>query len=224
MELVIISCCYERLDLASILVESCSLVGAPLRFCEAAEFGGKWRGSMRVGKMVAALEAVPRLRAEGFTHALWTDGFDSFLRVGVGEVGRRYEALGSPGILFSGEKNCWPDQARESRYPTNDSAFRFINAGGWVAELGYLEDAIKGILVRDADNDDQRLWSEAFVRGYLFGSTIDYGREVFQTFWGTPIEEMRKDSCVFHGNGSDKRLTQFWEEVKNSTVKGSKDK
>jgi hypothetical protein len=46
MKLCILSCAYEKPELASILAESCERAHLPLMFCEAAELKGVWPGAV----------------------------------------------------------------------------------------------------------------------------------------------------------------------------------
>ena len=219
MKLCVLSCCYEKPELASILKESCEIQGLPLVFCEAAAFRGTWSGSMRVGKLVAAREALPGLA--NYTHVLWADGFDSFVQADEQGIFDRLDELGNPPMVFSAEKNCWPDQGEAERYPKVEGPYRYINAGTWMGTVEYLRFAVETALGLSPDHDDQRLWTQAFLGGHLPGAVVDSYREIFQTMWGTELEDVA-DSCVIHYNGgiwrnpTDLRYVDHWAKVKKS--------
>jgi hypothetical protein len=222
MNLVVLSACYERPELAAILVESCELAGLPLRFCQWSGSAGMWPGSMRTGKMVAVLEALPSLKADGVTHILYADGFDCFFTpwADATEVTYRWHLLGCPPMVFSGEKNCWPDADQEARYPKADSPWRFINAGTWLAQIGYLENVIENALsIYPTEDDDQRIWTRMYLSGMLPGAIVDTERLIFQTMWGTELSEV-ESPCVLHFNGGswrnpeDRRMADMWEKAK----------
>jgi hypothetical protein len=224
LKLCVLSCCYEKPELAAILRESCGLFGYDLLMCEAAELNGKWpaSGDMRVGKMVAALETMKLIQeTRAFTHVLWADGFDTFVCRTELRFHFAWDQLGSPPLVLSAEKNCWPDPDKAAEYPASDSPYRFINAGTWMGQIDYLVDVItKMLAVEWPDGNDQRAWTDAYLGGLLPGAVIDTERQIFQTMWGTERHEVNTDASVIHYNGGiwrnpeDKRMIEHWESVK----------
>lgn len=219
MSLCVVSCCYEKEHLTEILKESCAIQGLPLRFVQSAKFGGHWQGSMRIGKMEAVLENLPELSKE-FTHVLWSDGYDTFACHDEAHIMAQYVKKLSPPILFSGEKNCWPDPGVADRYPASHFPWRFINAGTWMAEVSYLAEALR-MIVDNAGNehDDQRLWTHAYLGGILPGCEVDVGCAVFQTMWGTELYELVNPSIVHYNGGiwrypQDRRYIDHWAATK----------
>ena len=203
MNLTVLTAYYENPGLADTLIDSCCTFNLNLRVAHAAAFNGSWQGDMRTGKLIAVLETISSLKKERFDHVLWADGFDTFACFGKDEIEHRWKLLGCPPMLFSGEKNCWPDEDRRPLYPESPSLWRFINAGTWLAQIDYLHDAITGILARSegsGEENDQRLWTTAFLNKNLPGAQIDTGRLIFQTMWGTDISEV-VDTCFLHYNG-----------------------
>jgi hypothetical protein len=225
MNLVVLSACYEKPELAAILTESCELTCLPLHFCQ---WSGSriWPGSMRTGKLIAALEALQSLKADGVTHVMWADGFDCFVAPWADktEIETRWHLLGCPPMVFSGEKNCWPDAIKRhlyGRFLPSESPWRFLNAGTWMAQIGYLQDSIEKILDFWPDEqDDQRMWTDALVTARLLpGAIVDTERLIFQTMWETELSEV-ESPCVVHFNGGvwrnpeDRRYIDHWEKVK----------
>lgn len=225
MNLCVLSCAYEKPELAAILAESCKLFGLPLMMCEAAELNGVWpaSGDMRLGKLVAALEGLKLIQeTKAYSHALWADGFDTFVQVNEGVIANRWRSLGDPPLILSAEKNCWPDEHYRDRYPQVKSEYRFINAGTWMGQVGYLVDVLSQ-MVEIHEPNDQRTWTQFYLDGLLPGSLIDSRRIIFQTAWGASEEELNFcGSAVFHYNGGvwrnplDTRMKNHWESVKAS--------
>ena len=218
VNLCVLSACYEKPELGMILAESCDCVSARLDLCAAVELNGIWpkSGDMRVGKLKAVLENTPR----GFTHVLWADGFDTFLQEGPDEIMRRWALLGCPPLVLSAEKNCWPDEQYADRYPQVRGDYRFINAGTWLAHVGYLRDILTQMIEVEEPND-QRTWTAFYLDGLLPGAVIDSQRVIFQTAWGASEEELKYTrACVVHYNGGvwrnplDTRYKDHWERVK----------
>jgi hypothetical protein len=222
MRLCVLSACYEKPHLASILRESCECQQLPLFFCEAAELGGVWpaSGNMRVGKLKAAYEKLLEIRKD-YDYALWADGFDTFVISSAARITRQWYLLGYPPMVFSAEKNCWPDEKAATCYPQTKSLYRYINAGTWMGHVGWLIDRIPITIQYQTECNDQRLWTEAFLSGEASGAVIDSDRLIFQTMWGATAEELAEVSpCVVHYNGgiwrnpNDRRYVEHWERVK----------
>lgn len=225
MNLVVLSCCYEKPGLAAILTESCKLFDLPLGMCEAKELKGVWpaSGDMRVGKVKAALEHLELIKeTRAFSHVLWADGFDAFLRHSEREIYKRWVRMGEPPLILSAEKNCWPDEHYADRYPKVDSEYRYINAGTWLGQVDYLVDVLTD-MVQVNEANDQRLWTQFYLDRLLPGAIIDTERKIFQTMWGTELSEVSPDACVIHHNGgvwrdpTDSRYREHWDMVKKAT-------
>jgi hypothetical protein len=222
MNLCVLSCCYEKPELAAILTESCERSRLPVIMCAAKELDGVWpaSGDMRVGKLVAALECLKLIKeTNAFSHVLWADGFDAFLQRPGLAVLNKLDNMGCPPLVLSAEKNCWPDAYYAGRYPKVDSEYRFINAGTWLGQVGYLVDVLTD-MVQVNEPNDQRLWTQFYLDRLLPGAVIDTERKIFQTMWGTELSEVSPDACVIHYNGgvwrdpTDTRMRDHWESVK----------
>lgn len=224
MNLCVLSCQYEKPELASILRESCELFELPLAMCEASELNGKWpaNGDMRTGKMIAALEHLRLIQeTRAFSHVLWADGFDTFIKDDETEIKYRWHLLDCPPLIFSAEQNCWPDPDKAAEYPPATSVYRFINAGTWMGQVDYLVDVMEKILASPwPDGNDQRAWTDAFLGKLLPGAVLDTDRKIFQTMWGTGLADVSPDASVIHYNGGiwrnpeDTRYRDHWESVK----------
>jgi len=228
MNICVLSACYEKPEFAAILTESCRLNNVDLGFCQAAELNGVWpaSGDMRVGKMVAALEHLKLIQeTQAYTHALWSDGFDTFLQGGEGEIVGGWELLGCPSLVLSAEKNCWPHPEYEMLYPKVKGPYRFINAGTWFGQVGYLIDVIERMIEASEiiqEINDQPIWINSFLTGQLPGAVIDSERRIFQTMWGYEDADGPIEAPVVHYNGGiwrnpeDRRYITHWQKVKEA--------
>lgn len=155
---------------------------------------------------------VIRTWAEGYTgeatHMLYTDAFDTLALTGPDEV---MSKMPDCKMLISAEKNCYPHPERAGEYPATDSAWKYVNGGGWIAEIEYF----KYLCVQEGLNSgshDQVWLMEAYLnnRGEI---KIDTECEIFQTiaFSHTHEWKQQEDRFVnvalnskpvfFHGNG-----------------------
>lgn len=115
-----------------------------------------------------------------------TDAFDVVFIGGPDAIIGGWEAAGSPPILFSAEKNLWPQEHLRSHFDRaaaefgGSSPYRYINAGtymGLAASLLAFWDRIPGP-IKDADDQGllQTVWAND---GPAMGATLDYYRQVF---------------------------------------------
>lgn len=222
MSLCVLTAWYERPELAAILRESCQINHLMLRVCGQ----GNWPHDMRTGKLEATLRAIPKLRKEGFDLVLYADGFDSFIVGDEVEIRYRWNAMGKRPMVLSGEKNCWPDAHKADRYPNSDSLWRFINAGTWIAQINYLEDVLSAMLKRvpESERDDQRMWTDAYLDGWLPGAVVDTERVLFQTMWQTSIYEVGSSPVIHHNggvwrDGPGNKFETHWEIAKKQLVR-----
>ena len=66
------------------------------------------------------------------THMLYTDAFDT---LALGEL----PDIEPCKMLISAEKNCYPHPERKGEYPEVQSAWKYVNGGGWIAEIEYFK-------------------------------------------------------------------------------------
>lgn len=231
MNLCILSACYEQPKRAALLVESCRQENMPLVLCG----GGWWTGDFLEQKIRAARDKMLTVQ---YSHVLWTDGFDSFLVPGFGaQIQSVYEnALFSPPLVLSAEKNCFPDPQKADLYPYTTSPWKYVNAGGWLGERNYLIDVLTRMLELETTKDDQRIWTNWYLNRWLPGSVLDTDCEIFQTMWGAEKNEIvvnqfgqvvnwgsETNPLVIHFNGGswrdprDTRMIDMWNELQRKT-------
>jgi hypothetical protein len=191
------------------LEQSCARVGVPLRIYGK---GAPWRGST-YNKLKGLYWFLQRNRTQ-FDYVLFTDAYDSVLVAGIDRILERYLAIGTP-ILFSAEANCFPAAPgqRLTDYPPSPTRYRFLNAGGLIAHIPYLLQAMTALEVPEVADfqSDQGWWAGVYVRRKA-DIALDHQCQVFQC-----LHSARSDlaiqspafvnrltgstPCVIHGNG-----------------------
>jgi len=222
MRLCAISACYERPELSTILRESCAKFELPLHFCAAAELNGRFSGNFRISKLVAALEAMRELRGT-YDFVAWADGFDTLVQAPPSKFEERYALAGSPELLLSAEKNCFPDPHKVPMYDaklSTDSSYKYVNAGTWMGRVDFLIEKIQDMVLKyPREVDDQRMWTNEYLSDTSGQIKLDVDRWIFQTAWGTTPDELSHDCCVLHWNGGawrnpdDSRYRDYWDMV-----------
>jgi len=238
MKLSVISCAYGAggYDKAFRLRDSCERAGLPLHLYG---LDLPWP-ECKQAKLIDLEEQLRQLMDKGYSHALWSDAFDSFVCPGVSqstivELCREFygQSWYRPVMIFSAEKNCYPFSSLRYAYPNPGPVerfpWRYICAGGWLADIHHLLTHLPSVIDQTdpGSGDDQRAWTKAFLNGYLPGARLDYNCKIFQTMHQTdepfashgyvvnPVT--RSLPCFVHFNGSscgaDGRLDQMYREV-----------
>lgn len=115
---------------------------------------------------------------------LFADAFDSVIvRSGV-EILEVYRSFGHP-LVVSAEKNCAPHAEKADRYPPGETAWRFVNSGGWIGDPEYVLSVLEEM---DVMNIPPRVNDQAvFTDFYLANPSrfaLDFHCRLFQTlFW-----------------------------------------
>lgn len=73
---------------------------------------------------------------------LFTDGYDTLFLSGEDEILRKFRSFKKP-VVFTAEKNCWPDISLRNRYPRSPTNSRYINSGGFIGYAGVIRRLIK---------------------------------------------------------------------------------
>lgn len=183
---------YHGHEQADLLLRSAKVHGITVDL-----YGGDapWPGWTQ-GKLTDLVPELER-RAGDYTHVLFMDAFDSLIFGPSSEIERAYREYGSPPVLLSAEKNCWPQSIDYRRYkydlPNGGmygrdslSSWRYLNPGGWIAEIPYAIDRIRLMLSKwNFQNDDMSYWQEAYLSGDLPGAVIDTWCSLFQCMVAT---------------------------------------
>jgi hypothetical protein len=113
----------------------------------------------------------------------FTDGNDAVMMAEEEEILSKFYRTGKD-LVFSTETACWPDPDLRAHYPVNgDSAYRFLNSGGFIGRAGLIRD-----LLDDHTFDtprfgvsNQYLWARKYLN-YPGKIHLDTGCELFHTF------------------------------------------
>lgn len=156
-----------------------------------------------------------------FTHVLYTDAADSFFLAGLSEIIYKYEKLGKPDLIVSGEKGCHPFGDESGKFANPGTPYRYLNPGNF---LGKIQPVLDAISVAKSyywlNTNDQGHW----MRGYLDGKiplVIDSQCELFQTMsdcdfnadftmaTGRIWNRLTKTTpCIAHFNGPKDQSTE----------------
>lgn len=195
-------------------------------------------------KVTRLLEHLRLLRAQGYTHALYTDGRDSFFVAGKSEIESKYSRLGTPPCLMSAEVNCWPDGRLGTEFPQTEYVYRYPCAGQFMGEIDFIVDRWQKMFERyDQDPEEPRIdqgWIiKSMLSGELDGLVLDHHCEIFQSAADESVRANRGIArnpvtgsypCVLHFNGGymdpetgrAERMLPIWEAVfgdrKSATV------
>ena len=178
------------------------------------------------------------LHKEDYFHdddvVLFVDGYDTFITATPEEILERFENFDAD-IVFSAEKNCWPDQSIANEYPPARTPYRFLNSGGYIGRVSAIKALLNDVDYYSSDYDDQWyfhlkfLMSRNSVGANLIGDikvVLDDTTYIFQTLAGTNVNEIyvhdNKDIvndlnkcaiCVVHGNGGAPLIDELYNEV-----------
>lgn len=180
--------------------------------------GDRWQGFK--SKLTGVRDAIPGLRARGYTHLVFTDAYDSVV-AGPSDVFRVAWDDGTLDGLFSCEVACWPDPSTAARWgerPPN-WPWWYLNSGGYFFELGALENCLVGC---DAATDDQLFFQDRYFEvskyrpvrldqqcrcfqslAHTYGAPWQPPREAtFGFLNGLPWNKVSKTRpVIWHGNG-----------------------
>lgn len=142
------------------------------------------------------------------THIIYIDAFDNICFGSSDEVIEKFNRFDCQ-MLISAEKACYPHPERAADYPHTESAWKYVNGGGWMGEINYLKDLFTYFL--EPDSHDQVWLMEMYLKQNQIA--LDVNCEIFQTIaFSDPDEWTKFEECwvnkatktcpiFFHGNG-----------------------
>jgi hypothetical protein len=149
--------------------------------------------------------------------ALYTDSYDAILAGSSAELLERYYQLASPThpVIFAAEKNCYPSPYLRPYYATSESPWRYLNAGGFIGPVEYLQRMLTANL--DFWLNDQFEFSKLYLEGQS-GIGLDTTCQLFQTL-AYSLEDVHytedgpqnsitnSNPLVMHANGRESMTT-----------------
>lgn len=131
------------------------------------------------------------------THILYTDAFDTVALGPLQEVIDKFDmAISKTGytanfphrkMLISAEKNCYPHPERAGDYPETTSAWKYVNGGGWIAEIEYFKYLCNKENLNPGSHD--QVW---LMEAYLHNQSeikLDTQCEIFQSIAFSNLDE-----------------------------------
>ncbi|EZA59211.1 Procollagen-lysine,2-oxoglutarate 5-dioxygenase [Ooceraea biroi] len=187
--------------------------------------GETWRGgnmlSLGGGYKVNLLKkALEKHRNDEKKIILVTDSYDVIFLGGLSAIVERFLDTGAR-VLFSAERNCWPDKSLADHYPSVSRGKRYLNSGGFIGYATDVYEILDTADVKDED-DDQLFYTTVYLRSELrmrHKIKLDHKSEIFQNLYGAVADvELRfkgEESylqnivyntvpLVLHGNGLSK--------------------
>jgi hypothetical protein len=159
------------------LAESCRRQGVSLQVIGK---GAPWKGFTYA--KLQLLYWYLTSHCEDIDVALFIDGYDTIFAEGLDAILAKFRRIGSP-VLFAAEANCWPGSRgiAEHDYPAAPTRYRFLNAGGWMAELPVMLALLRqlGAPLVVANRCDQAWWTRRYLAGGN-GIQLDHSCEIFQ--------------------------------------------
>jgi hypothetical protein len=172
---------------------------------EVVGLGSKWRGFGT--KIIYLIKYLKTL--QGYTHFIFVDAYDVIFLEQLYEIENRYHNSFAGKILFSTEKNCWPDPSLAEDYPDNPSRWKYLNSGAYIAPIKEFLELTDKYPIEYAD-DDQLYFTKLFLKEDI---KLDYDCQIFQsysfvaddefkTFRGRLINNITHTlPAIIHGNG-----------------------
>jgi hypothetical protein len=138
----------------------------------------------------------------GYTHFIFVDAYDTVFLKPITD----YEG----GIIFSTEKNCWPDVDKVNEYPETEGPFRYLNSGCYIAPIDVYLQLIDQFPIDYAD-DDQRYFTNIYLKTCAI--KLDTDCKLFQSYAFTDHNDLtilpdkvinkhsQSEPAVIHFNG-----------------------
>lgn len=96
---------------------------------------GTWHGHGPMAKVRCLKDFIPKMRAEGYTHLIFTDSYDSVVCNSPDAI----MPFLNDGALNAAEMACYPHPELSVYYPEGKSRWRHLNGGGLVSNIDFLE-------------------------------------------------------------------------------------
>lgn len=186
---VITACLFATEDPIHYLKASCNKFGISLHAYGLGSTYTDWP-DIKINKMLTHFK---RLKAEGFSHALYTDGRDSFFVAPVEEAQDKYTHIyGQPDCLMAAETTCYPRMELADQFPDPGHHYRWLGSGQFMGQLDYLIDAwqmLKELGTTEADQNEQGWMLKAFVEGrFGAGFVLDTACHIFQSAGNSDVQ------------------------------------
>lgn len=138
----------------------------------------------------------------------FVDGYDVFFTDSLNTIMDRWFEFNTR-ALFGGEKHCWPDTSIAHLFPDQETDYKYLNSGTFIAEVETLKEILKDDI---KDHEDDQLYIQKKYLDNSLDISLDYEQFIFQTYseevtknaWQQIVNiETNCTGCLFHGNGGE---------------------
>jgi hypothetical protein len=173
---------------------SCRYWGiTPLILGYGLQFGGFTQKARLLFRALCRLYKTTRI-------VLFADGFDSLLVGSPQSILDEYVTFQSP-LVFSAERNCWPDAEKANAYPPAQTPYRFLNSGGYIGEARYILRLLASAgAVAWPSGSDQRQFMQVFLNR-PDSITLDHECRIFQCL------HLAEEDVEYRAEGIHNRIT-----------------
>lgn len=135
---------------------------------------------------------------------VFTDGYDVLYQGGKADIMAGWRRAGSPDILFSAERFCWPDKALAPQFEhVSRGPYKYLNSGTFMGTAGALSAALQDPIFDAKENDksDQLLWTQWFLKHRNTANVkLDVNQDVFACVAGDECLPLPR-APILHFNG-----------------------
>jgi len=161
-----------------IFLKSATRAGVPTKDLHLYGMGDRF-GGYRHLKLDTQLPYLLKLIGLGYSHVLYTDGWDAFFTAPLTEIIDKYERMGSPPMLVSAYTG-FADSTKPDGFGDESEPRRYPHVGGYFAELPVVIDAFERMLqLPNQTGDDSFSWRDAWLEGW-FRPVLDSKCQIFQ--------------------------------------------
>jgi GR25 family glycosyltransferase involved in LPS biosynthesis len=154
------------------------------------------------------------------TIILFTDSYDVILNAPAKIILEKFFSSFCS-IIFSTEKNCYPDPSLALRYPQIDYPYKFLNSGGFMGTIKRILELIGKDSINNTDDDQLYLTNKYLNRQHdmIYDVKLDCRCNIFQTLQDADNDVVIDKSrsrlqniisgeypIIIHGNGPKGKL------------------
>lgn len=187
------------------------------RFCAEVHplgVGTKWRGFSDKAKGLR--EYLNTYAGDGLI--LFMDGYDSVFAAPLSKIIEVYMRDFYPQVVFSTERNCWPDGSLRDQYPTpvSGSLYRYLNSGGFIGPVDTLREMVNKL---PDHSSEQGQWTLLYLSEpeqftldtecVLFQSTFDAGADLVMRGNRVYNQLTKTYPLTVHANGGGGDVTPY---------------
>jgi hypothetical protein len=216
---VLTSCFFPSRKPIKLLELSAKLQGAaPLRTYGDGEEYFNWT-QMKVNRMIPELE---KLKAEGFTHYLYTDGRDAFFTRHFSHILDVYEFWNRPDAILSAHHVPFTmaELAHHNDF-LKPNKYRHHCCGGYLGRIDYWLETHRRFVRDDYESrptggDEAGVWQWAWADGW-FRPQLDVGCHIWQNLGGCEADVTFDEEGTLHNRytGSNPSILHFTGYVKD---------